>query len=476
MPKGSSLSKDLGFVFNNPRYSDVRIVCDQNEVLFGSRTILAARSETFDSILYGVKIAESCLPFEISFPDMKASAMEVVLEFIYTGSMREESIENPLDAIDVFYAAEYFLLPDLQDCVLKYIKEWLKENDHNLAIELLEKTTQKIISTSSENKLLNLLTSHIAATPLEAFEFECLTLTNLQVLLLHTLNSETYFATSEYDVLRYIIFWGASQICEEAISFFESRLPLSEIAEQQSIPLTIEFIHNPHELNKFYEYQAAVINIVAPILRYINFALIAPNVLANVIHPLGIISTPVLLEAYRYHAGFKNKSKNRRGGISCRIDDLRWDNMACGPNIEIRDYGTRVLCTNSTTVESVRGVNLLWGNGMYEWDVIVEEKSRCAWIGVCTENVNFSSYLGRQENIYVFGSDGQIWNSGKSHRYAKPFTKGATITVHLDMTKRTCAFSIDGVRYPVAWTDLPEKLYPAAAIWKFGRLRIKPHT
>ncbi|CAG8561745.1 2493_t:CDS:1 [Ambispora leptoticha] len=469
--KGSSLAHDLSLTVNNPRYSDIRILC-QNGVLYGCRTILAARSDIFDRILFTGN-RDPC-PTEISFPDINSSAMKAVLEFIYTGSIREETLFKPSEAIEIYYAADYFLLPDLQDNILKLIEESLKENEYGLAVKLLNKTIKKM-PLSQDNNLLALLTTYIAAIPLDSFPFEYFTMENLRVLLSMTLNSETYFATPEYEVFRYIILWGASQISEEAISIFESRLPALEIAEQQ-ILFPQEFFPNQQEAAKYYEIRSLVLQIASPVLAYVNFSLIKPNILANVIHPLGIIPPPALFEAYQFHAGLNNNSITRRGGISCRIDDLRWDNMACGPNIEIRDYGTRVLCANSTTVESVRGVNLLWGNGMYEWDVVVEEKSRCAWIGVCGEGVNFSSYLGRQENIYVFSSDGQIWNSRKSQKYGSTFGKGSTITVHLDMTKRTCAFSIDRVRYPVAWSNLPEKLYPAAAIWKFGRLRIKPHV
>ncbi|CAG8663021.1 14099_t:CDS:1 [Ambispora leptoticha] len=464
--KGSSLTHDLSLIVNSPRYSDISILC-QNDVLYGCRTILAARSNIFDRILFPEN-RDSYLT-EISFPDINSSTMKVVLDFIYTGSIREETLLKSSEAIEIYHAADYFLLPDLQDSILKFIEEFLKENEYGLAIKLLNKAIEKM-PLSQDNRLLILLTTYIAAIPLDSFPFEYFTVENLRALLAMTLNSDAYFATPEYEVFRYIILWGANQISEEAISIFKSRLPALEIAETV---FPQEFFPNQQAV-KYYELRSVVLRITSPVLTYINFSLIKPNILANVIHPLGMISQPVLFEAYQFHVGLN--SITRRGGISCKINDLRWDNMACGPNIEIIDYGTRVLCTSSTTVESVRGVNLLWGNGMYEWDVIVEEKSRCAWLGVCGEGVDFTSYLGCQENMYVFSSDGQILNSGKSQKYGTKFGKGSTITVHLDMTRRTCAFSIDGIRYPVAWSNLPEKLYPAAAIWKFGRLRIKPHV
>ena len=50
---------------------------------------------------------------QISFPTINSPAMEIVLEFIYTGSVKKISLtKNGL--VEAFYAADYFQLQDLQ--------------------------------------------------------------------------------------------------------------------------------------------------------------------------------------------------------------------------------------------------------------------------------------------------------------------------------------------------------------------------
>ena len=75
--RGYSLEQDLRLLINNPKYSDVEILCEDEKKLHGSRAILAARSEVFDRLLYnGTKETQ------ISFPKINSSEMKIVLEYI----------------------------------------------------------------------------------------------------------------------------------------------------------------------------------------------------------------------------------------------------------------------------------------------------------------------------------------------------------------------------------------------------------
>ncbi|CAB5211164.1 unnamed protein product [Rhizophagus irregularis] len=68
-------------------------------------------------------------------------------------------------------------------------------------------------------------------------------------------------------------------------------------------------------------------------------------------------------------------------------------------------------------------------------------------------------------------------NSDKGSSYCPPFGDGAIITVHMDMNKRTCAFTVNGTRYQEVseWNNLPSKLYPVVSLGHFAKLRIQPH-
>src|SRR3954447_19192062 len=108
MTKGYSLKLDLELLVNNPKYSDIEILCKNEKKLHGCRAILAARSEVFDRLLYnGMK--ESYAK-QISFPKINSSGMEIILEYTYTGSVEEVSLTKD-NMVEAFYTADYFQLP-----------------------------------------------------------------------------------------------------------------------------------------------------------------------------------------------------------------------------------------------------------------------------------------------------------------------------------------------------------------------------
>src|SRR3954469_11831557 len=104
MTRGYSLEQDLKLLINNPKYSDIEILCTDEEKLHGCRAILAARSEVFDRLLYnGMK---ETYERQISFPEIKTSGMKVILEYVYTGSIQEESLTMN-NIVEAFHAADY---------------------------------------------------------------------------------------------------------------------------------------------------------------------------------------------------------------------------------------------------------------------------------------------------------------------------------------------------------------------------------
>src|SRR4051795_9895866 len=128
MTRGYSLEQDLKLLINNPKYSDIEILCQDEKKLYGCRAILAARSDVFNSLLYnGMKETYNN---QISFPKINSSGMEIVLEYIYTGSIKEESL-NKDNIVESFCAADYFQFPDLQDIITDTVKDTLKKSSTN---------------------------------------------------------------------------------------------------------------------------------------------------------------------------------------------------------------------------------------------------------------------------------------------------------------------------------------------------------
>src|ERR1043165_1664431 len=94
MTRRCTLEQDWRSLINNPKYSDIEILCENEKKLYGCRAILAARSKVFDALLYN-GMRES-YEKKISFPTISSFGMEIVLEYIYTGIIREESLTEEI--------------------------------------------------------------------------------------------------------------------------------------------------------------------------------------------------------------------------------------------------------------------------------------------------------------------------------------------------------------------------------------------
>jgi len=83
---------------------------------------------------------------------------------------------------------------------------------------------------------------------------------------------------------------------------------------------------------------------------------------------------------------------------------------------------------------------------------------------------------GRENNL--LSSSGYCYNSSSElANYCPKFGDNTKITVHLDMNKRTCAFTVNGTKYPEVskWNNLPSKLYPVVSLKYLGHFRIQSH-
>src|SRR6266542_5337007 len=183
MTRGYSLEQDLKLLINNPKYSDVEILCEDEKKFYCYKAILAARSDVFDGLLYsGMK---ESYENQIYFPNINSSGMEIILEYIHTGSIKEKSLTKD-NIVEAFFAADYFQLSDLQDFIMKTLKNTLENNPvENYSPELLSKIAE-MIQLSKDNIMLNLLVKEVASIPLNNIEFGRLSITGLQYFLFCT--------------------------------------------------------------------------------------------------------------------------------------------------------------------------------------------------------------------------------------------------------------------------------------------------
>ncbi|GBC06505.1 hypothetical protein RclHR1_06890009 [Rhizophagus clarus] len=459
MMRGYSLEQDLRLLMNNPKYSDIEILCEDEKKLYGCRAILAARSEVFDSLLYnGMK---ESYENQISFPKISSSGMKIILEYAYTGSIKKESLTKD-NIIGAFYAADYFQLTGLQENIVRIVKNTLETE--NYSPELLSKIAE-MTPFVEDNILQNLLIEKVAIIPLNTIKFGRLSITGLQYLLSRTYEKAKYFATPEYEVFRYSAILAAKQVSNDAFKTLMKRLPTLEQLEN-SIQAENLFIVDNQKVTKELE----------PLIKFIDFNQIDGRILTDIIEPLEIIPTKIILDAYRQRVRSHCTGLIGVRGIRINESNFAWDESACGSKLIIEENGKVVSAVNCNSHQSVKAKMEIDSKGIFEWDVIIEKGCVCAWVGVCaSECPSPDRFSVGNSAIWVLGSNGVCWNCEISLNYCSSFGDGARITVHLDMNKRTCCFTVNGKKYPEVstWNNLPLKLYPIVGLKFPGRFRIQ---
>jgi hypothetical protein len=334
--------------------------------------------------------------------------------------------------------------------------------------ELLTKIAE-MMPLTEDNSLLNLLIEQVASLSLNDIEFGRLSITGLQYLLSFTYEKEKPFATREYEVFRYSAILAAKQVSDNAYKIFMELLP------------TLEQIKNLNKMeSKLITDHLKVAEELEPLINFIDFNRIKAQILVDIIEPLKIVPDEMIVNVYRNKALLNDSDLNDTRGIPIyRINesDLFWDESACGSKLIIEDNGKIVQSQSGYSHQSVRAKIALEKKAIFEWDVIIEKACRWAWIGVCaSENFDYEISVGAQTTGWSLSSNGCCYNNSKGHGvyYCPRFEDNTKITVHLDMNKRICAFTVNGTKYReiIEWNNLPSKLYPVVSLRYPGRFRI----
>src|SRR5215469_3577595 len=110
---GISLKDDIASIQTDPTFHDIIIVCADGVEIGACSAILASRSAVFKAMLYG-QMQESTSR-RVSLRDINSATMHIILHFIHTEEI--DSIATSL-TVEVYNAADFFLLPKLMKLVL----------------------------------------------------------------------------------------------------------------------------------------------------------------------------------------------------------------------------------------------------------------------------------------------------------------------------------------------------------------------
>ncbi|POG79849.1 hypothetical protein GLOIN_2v1523598, partial [Rhizophagus irregularis DAOM 181602=DAOM 197198] len=258
------------------------------------------------------------------------------------------------------------------------------------------------IPLTEDNILLNLLVETVANISLNNIEFGRLSITGLQCLLSCTYEKEKPFATPEYEVFRYSAILVAKQVSNDAHKILMRQLPtLEQLENTNSIKLENEFTDRQKVAKR-----------LEPLIKFIEFNQIKARILIEIIEPLEIIPSEIIVSVYRRKALSNDSDSNGiRGKPQKPIDfaesNYVWDESARGSKLIIEDNGKVVRATNDLRVrQNIRAKMILENEGIFEWDVIIEKDCSASWVGVCaSENFNYETWAGDQPTGWVLGSN-----------------------------------------------------------------------
>ncbi|RIA90135.1 concanavalin A-like lectin/glucanase domain-containing protein [Glomus cerebriforme] len=465
---GTSLSDDIGTILNGP-FSDLKIKGNDGNEIKVHKNILMARSEVFKSMLLsGMKETTQEV---IEFQKFSSKALLVIVEFLYTGYVTDKTltIETVTEAL---ICADYFLLESLIFQIIEFIEE--KEDSMNIKAKFLSQHSKSLDSTNL--RLCDELFDDINTVSLKLIDYHNLNENALEFLL-EKIKSKNV-TTSEYDLFHYVILWTAREISEEAFLFYESYLPSPEVIKNletnpnvQEWKLNLSF----HAQKNHAKYRTEIMTKSLGLLNSLDLERIHPYVFSNNEPLCDLVDPKTLIFIYRKQALLAGKY------FSILQTNFQWDVYCCGRRMLIDIQSPFVVTSQSNAFEWIKTKIPISGQDLVEWDIIVEKLCDCFWVGICTSdgyNVDYNTWLGKHAYGWVFGSKGVTRHNSKiekdkdKSKYGQKFKENDRITVHLDMKKRTCSFSVNGTNYPVAFRNLPNRVYPAVSLKAPGKARI----
>jgi len=104
--------------------------------------------------------------------------------------------------------------------------------------------------------------------------------------------------------------------------------------------------------------------------------------------------------------------------------------------------------------------------GRHQWTVKMD---RCAggnvFLGLCTSTMRLANYIGHDAQSWGYYGCGNIYRAGSSSSYGSAYRTGDAITLMLDMDARTLSYAKNGQQLGVAFSDLPDSVYPAFSLY-----------
>ncbi|CAB4460236.1 hypothetical protein RhiirA1_530258 [Rhizophagus irregularis] len=442
--RGESLENDLRALLYNERFFDIKLKCSNGIVLGACKNILSARSNVFNNFIQQKNMNN------IEFDKIDSNAMEFILNFLYTCEIDLEklTIDN---IIEIYHATEYFELDILQKHIIEYTKQILEYENDDTGKKLLSNFVNKYWF-NNDNEISQVLIDWLAKIPLvpDEAEKDSLSLMGLRYFLCKTYDTRKPFATFELDIFEYIII--------KIVKIIVKSLEIKDKQNEKEI------------ISKRINYYLKLL------IPYIDLRRIESDYIIKKIEPMNVFPSEMITDAYRFKLQEQNKIFRSIRGIPI----FRWNDNNLHDNLYIsKDGFTLQADQNLDAYKHVIGDLIIRGKGIYEWDIIIEKLCKTIYIGICDhKEFNQEFCYNNQYYGWVLGSDGFVYNKKKWKKYtSEKFKEGDKVTVHLNMTDKTCAFSVNNFRNDdvTEWKNIPSEICPIVSLKQGSRLRIQPH-
>ncbi|RUP29057.1 hypothetical protein BC936DRAFT_138701 [Jimgerdemannia flammicorona] len=493
--RGHNLKADLRHCINHPELSDVTFICSDDATRkHAFRALLALRSDMFDRMLYGT-MRESTAR-EIPLPTITSTQLQLVLEYCY---LEETPSLTLLNAVSCYKAAEYFLLPRLQQLVVKFVQDNLA--DVHLAGEILSDAVRTLDVGLEMNELLFeavrkfFLVQEWNIGTLKTVSREAMAVL-LSDLPLEDINPPT---TRAYIVFLCVVDWAfdwALDLSENP----DEKLIGKEIKErvmrsldvekmvvyQYDVQVSVDDVTNEPQAQalisdavstRLLEHRDEILN---PLMSLMHFEDICPHRLVTIMDTLGSAAPrEIFSEAFRHHVLVRTVCPpSWEHGNACI-----WDHTHTGPALDLSHNNVKVshpkVITKHST-SSVLAVCACKGEGVYTWDVLVvgcNPNAGGVSLGLATQSIvtGQNLVLGVQANSWGFASNGCVYDANPFSilTFDDGYGKGSVVSFFLDMKQRICKVTVDGVDHGVAWRNLPARIWPAASLSHGGQLEIR---
>jgi hypothetical protein len=435
-------------------FCDVELIGTDGERVAVHRTILAARSKVFETLLYG-KFSEASKP-SVSLA-YSGYVLRMIAEYCYTDHIKlldgDCATEDIALVCQLAAAAEYFYLPHLCEKITTWAKSKMDEDARiawsflifgdkfEMYGEIFDYTMSRIITNFAE---ATKDPSHVPFADLGPSVLESI-LSDER--LGKVMSEDQITPIEEIQLFQFVARWAHAE--ESSADESKEMSPVihgkrksiacmavdSSTAEEDqndcAVVTPVQVIHDDRASTAV-GVRLGRRSVASDLIRnHIRLQHIKPSELRNVVEQSGLVSDDLLLEAQKAQA----INAQTKGSFCIKTTRaLCWESGE-NPSHDF-EYSSEGFSTELLECGGMK-------TGVYIWSMRVVRICDWAWVGVglkdshkSTTLIDRKRWLGDQENGWVYGRGAAIHFTRRSGGTFPTYGTGDVITLTLDLTDR----------------------------------------